>query len=98
MDRHFSEGVTFDDIRYAHVEDQKIESEFGLKFLTYWFDEERQTTFCLIDAPSPDVITEAHTKAHGNVPNLITPVDQESVFSFMGRIADITPDQSPDQR
>ena len=98
MDRHFAEGVTFDDIRSSHIEDQKLESEFGLKFLTYWFDEERQTTFCLVDAPSPELITEAHSKAHGDVPNLIIPVDQQSVFSFMGRIADIALDRSSDGR
>ena len=51
MDRHFVEGVTFDDIRSSQIEDQKLELDFGLKFLTYWFDEERQTTFCLVDAP-----------------------------------------------
>jgi hypothetical protein len=98
MDRHFAEGATFDDIRSSHVEDQKLESEFGLKFLTYWFDEERQTTFCLVDAPSPGRLTEAPSKAHGGVPNLIIPVDQQSVFSFMGRLADISVDQSPDGR
>jgi hypothetical protein len=38
MDRHFVEGVTFDDIRSSQIEDQKLESDFGLKFLTYWFD------------------------------------------------------------
>ena len=98
MDRHFAEGVSFDDIRYAHAEDQKLESEFDLKFLTYWFDESRKTTFCLVDAHSPEQITAAHAKAHGNVPNQVTPVDQQSVFQFMGRISDMAPEESPNGR
>lgn len=98
MDRHFVEGVTFDEIRSSHSDDQKLESDLGLKFFTCWFDEERQTTFCLVDAPSPELITEAHSKAHGDVPNLIIPVDQQSVFSVMGRITDTTLDRSPDGR
>ncbi len=98
MDRHYVEGITFDDVKLAHEMDKELEREYGMKFLTYWHDEGRHTTFCLIEAPNPELITEAHERAHGLVPNDIVPVDQEAVLSFMGRIADIPVDQSPDGR
>ncbi len=94
MDRHYVEGISFEDVRLAHEKDKELELEFGMTFLTYWFDEGRHTTFCLIDAPSPDLITEAHERAHGQVPNDVVTVDPAEVLSFMGRIADIPADQS----
>lgn len=98
MDRHYVEGVAFEDVRLAHEKDKELELEFGITFVTYWFDEGRHTTFCLIEAPNPELIAEVHERAHGGVPNDVVPVDQEAVLSFMGRIADIPADQSPDGR
>jgi hypothetical protein len=28
-----------------------VQDRYGVRFLTYWFDEKRGTGFCLIDAP-----------------------------------------------
>lgn len=89
MDRHdLDETVNAEHVAHIHQEDLKIEHEFGCKGLTYWFDEERKTAFCLINAPNKEALTEMHNKAHGAIPNSIIEVDPSIVESFLGRIED----------
>ncbi|MGB5322771.1 nickel-binding protein [Lutimonas sp.] len=89
MDRHDLEaGVNAEHVAHIHQEDLKIEHEFGCKGLTYWFDDERKTAFCLINAPSKEALMEMHNKAHGAIPNSIIEVDPGIVESFLGRIED----------
>jgi AraC-like DNA-binding protein len=44
--------------------------------------------FCLIDAPSKEVVTELHNQAHGLVPHRIIEVQESVVQSFLGRVSD----------
>lgn len=88
MDRHYKEGITWEEIRDAHERDLKVQDEYGVKFLTYWFDPDRNTTFCLVEAHDESQLTDAHESAHGDIPGEIIPVDQEGVLSLMGRMAD----------
>lgn len=64
MDRHFVEGATHHTIAHAHEMDLNIQHKHGVKFLTYWFDEERSTAFCLIESPDKDTIQAAHDEVH----------------------------------
>ena len=88
MDRHFMEGASRQAIADAHEKDLELQSKHGVKFLTYWFDEERSTAFCLVDAPDKESIQNAHNEAHGDVPHEIITVDPLVVESFLGRIDD----------
>lgn len=89
MDRHdVSETVTAEYVALLHQEDLKIQDQFGCRALTYWFDEKRKTTFCLIEAPDAKAIHKMHAKAHGQVPHRILEVDASIVESFLGRIED----------
>lgn len=89
MDRHnVSEGVTAEIVADLHREDLKIQHRYNCKGLTYWFDDERKTAFCLYEAPNEEAIKEMHAKAHGQVPNKIIEVDRSVVESFLGRIED----------
>jgi hypothetical protein len=92
MDLHKIPGASHDDLAEAHKEDLAIQDDFGVKMLTYWYDGERETAFCLVDAPNEDSIRELHHHAHGNVPHQIIPVDIMAVRSFLGRISDPLPD------
>jgi hypothetical protein len=47
MDRHDVLGATAADIADAHRKDLEIQDQYGVRFLTYWFDQQRGTTFCL---------------------------------------------------
>ncbi len=89
MDRHdVSDTVTAEHVALLHQQDLKIQHQFGCRGLTYWFDDQRKTAFCLIEAPNAMAIEEMHNKAHGQVPNSIIEVEAGIVESFLGRIGD----------
>ncbi len=98
MDRHFIEGATHHAIANAHEKDLKTQGKYGVKFLTYWFDEERSTAFCLVDAPDRKSIEEAHNDAHGDIPHEIIEVDPGVVQAFLGRIDDPTQDAPAEEQ
>jgi AraC-like DNA-binding protein len=56
--------------------------------MTYWIDEERETVFCLIEAPTKEAVVEMHNQAHGLIPNKVIEVSSSVVESFLGRIYD----------
>ena len=88
MDRHDLKSVTAKDVAEAHREDLKIQDNYQCKGLTYWFDEERGTAFCLVEAPNEHCVKEMHDNAHGLVPHQIIEVDKNVVNAFLGRIED----------
>ncbi len=88
MDRHDLPGVTAKDVAMAHQEDLKIQAQFGCRGLTYWFDEERQIAFCLIEALEKDSVKRMHDQAHGLIPHQILEVESHVVEAFLGRIKD----------
>lgn len=89
MDRHdVSETVTAENIAQLHQQDLKIQKEFGCRGLTYWFDDQRKTAFCLIEAPNRNALKSMHDHAHGQVPHSIIEVEPDIVESFLGRIED----------
>jgi len=89
MDRHdVSEHVTAEMVAQLHQQDLKIQHEYDCRGLTYWFDDQRKTAFCLIEAPDASRIKEMHDDAHGEVPHRIIEVDANIVESFLGRIED----------
>ncbi len=97
MDRHYLEGATRHALANAHQKDLENQSKYGVRFITYWFDEERSTAFCLVDAPNKDAIQRAHDDAHGNVPGEIIEVDPAVVEAFLGRVKDPPPADSGGQ-
>lgn len=88
MDRHDMRGTTAEGIAEAHRKDLEIQDRFGVKYMTYWFDAERGTGFCLVDAPDAATAAHVHREAHGEVASDIIPVDLAAVEAFLGRIGD----------
>ncbi len=88
MDVHIVPGVKAKDVATAHKKDLLRQQEFGCTAMTYWVDEERETIFCLIDAPDKDAVKEMHRNAHGLIPHKIIEVSKTVVRSFLGRIYD----------
>ena len=91
MDRHYMEGVTRHVLANAHSKDLQTQGKYGVRFITYWFDEVRSTAFCLVDAPNKEAIQRAHDEAHGDVPSEIIEVDPAVVEAFLGRVTDPPP-------
>jgi class 3 adenylate cyclase len=91
MDRHYLEGATAHAVANAHTSDLAVQDKYSVKFLTYWFDEARSTTFCLVEAPTKETIIQAHYEAHGDIPHEILEVDPAIVEAFLGRVKDPAP-------
>jgi class 3 adenylate cyclase len=91
MDRHDFVGLTATEAAAMHLKDMEVQGMFGVQFLTYWFDPDRQTAFCLAKAPSGEAVEAVHRKSHGAVPGHIIEVDQWMVERLMGGIVEHPP-------
>ena len=88
LDRHDMVEQSAEETARLHIEDLKIQDKYGVKFLTYWYDSDRKTTFCLVDAPDKETADRVHAEAHGYVANEMIPVDLSAVEAFLGRVQD----------
>lgn len=86
LDRHELHGATAADVAAAHVKDLAVQAEYGVQYLTYWFDYDRQRAFCLASGPDRDAIVAVHRQSHGLVPNEVIEVDGDEVQRFLGRM------------
>ena len=61
MDRYdFDGGTAGTDVAAAHSHDLEVQQQYGVTYCSYWFDYERQSAFCLIDAPSAEAAAAVH--------------------------------------
>lgn len=88
MDVHIVPGVKAENVAQAHYQDLLHQDAYGCKCMTYWIDEQRESIFCLVEAPDKDAVKEMHREAHGLVPNKVIEVSNSVVQSFLGRIFD----------
>lgn len=91
LDRHEMSGLTAGDVAEAHRKDLELEDEYGVRFLTYWFDQARGTAFCLIESPDIETAMRVHDEAHGSIANRVIEVPLSAVEAFLGRVADPPP-------
>ncbi len=91
MDRHDGENLTPEAVAEAHAADIKLQDKYGCKFITYWYDDDRDSVFCLVNAPDMSAVHKVHNEAHGFVHNEIMEVDQAIVKAFLGRVEDPAP-------
>lgn len=91
MDRHDVWETTAADVAEAHRKDLEIQDRYGVKFLTYWFDQSRGTIFCLVDAPDKEAAQCVHREAHGGAAGEVMEVPLAAVEAFLGRIQDPPP-------
>jgi Protein of unknown function (DUF4242)/Adenylate and Guanylate cyclase catalytic domain len=84
MDRHDLPGATPTDVAVAHASDVDVQDKYGVRYLSYWFDNERQTAFCLVESPSRDAADAVHRESHGLVANSIIEVDPQRIAEFLG--------------
>lgn len=87
MDRHELAGATAVDLAAAHLKDSEVQDRYGVEYLNYWFDYDRQRAFCLAKGPTADAIDAVHRASHGQVANQIIEVDEAAVGRFMGGIS-----------
>jgi hypothetical protein len=86
MDRHDLPDASAADLAAAHLRDLEVQEEFGVQFITYWFEEGAGSGFCLIEGPDQESVEAAHRAAHGMLPSNVIEVDQTAVRGFFGRL------------
>jgi class 3 adenylate cyclase len=96
LDRHELCGVSASDVAELHRKDLDIQDDYGVRFLTYWYDATRGTAFCLIDAPDVETAMRVHHDAHGGVAGQVIEAQLSAVEAFLGRITDPQP-AAPDR-
>jgi class 3 adenylate cyclase len=85
MDMHPDLGdATEADIQAAHRRDLELQEQFGVRFLTYWFNQPDGHAFCLVEAPDKESAIACHKASHGLVPHQMVEVERPTVSRFMG--------------
>jgi len=87
MDLHkLGDGVTSAHCAAGHARELDVQKQCGVKFLTYWFNENVGKVFCLLEAPSVNAVVAVHREAHGLVPDEIIEVEAGNVKGFLGEV------------
>lgn len=85
MDIHtVSPDTTWEDIAKAHYEDVKIQDDYDVEYLKYWFNRGCNKLFCLVDAPNAEAARCVHEHAHGLVAEKLIEVDPDLVDGMFG--------------
>jgi len=88
MDRHDLPGVSAEDVARAHARDLELQDKYGVTFLSYWYDEESNSAFCLARASAAEEMENVHRESHGLIPNEIIAVSEDAVLQFLGKVHD----------
>ena len=86
MDRHDLSGVSAEDIAKAHARDLELQAQYGVSFLSYWYDDESNSAFCLARASAAEEMESVHRESHGLIANEIIAVSEDAVLQFLGKI------------
>jgi class 3 adenylate cyclase len=86
LDRHDAPGATAAQIAAAHELDLAVQDKFGVRYVTYWFDDGEATVFCLAEAPSRESLEAVHREAHGLVADNIIEVGEGPINEFLGAL------------
>jgi hypothetical protein len=79
MDHHKNvDGLTAEAVTDAHQKDLETQDEYGVKYQSYWYNEEKGEIFCLVEAPSEEAAEAVHREAHGLTADEITEVKEGS--------------------
>ena len=66
MDIHKDvDGLTADAVIEAHKRDLEVQGKYKVNYISYWFSEDEEAVFCLVDAPSKEAADIVHREAHG---------------------------------
>lgn len=75
MDIHRGvEGLTAEAVADAHRRDLDVQEKHGVKYLSYWYNKDDGTVFCLSEAPSKEAAKAVHREATGMVADEIIEV------------------------
>jgi len=84
LDRHDVAGATAADIAAAHELDVAVQDQFGVRYVTYWFDDNAGTVFCLAEGPDKAAVENVHREAHGLMADNVIEVGEGPINAFLG--------------
>lgn len=85
MDVHESLGeASPEDVAAAHQRDLALQDKYGVRWLTYWFNDAGGKAFCLVESPDAPTAVACHKEAHGLTPHRMIEVSGESMAGFFG--------------
>lgn len=64
-------GLTKDAVAGAHAKDLETEGQYGVKYLSYWYNDKTGQVFCLVEAPNKEAAIRVHRESHGLVADQI---------------------------
>ena len=92
MDRHDLAATTAEEVAQAHLKDLAIQDRYGVKFLTYWFDEAARHG--LLPGPGAGQGGGQPRPSRGarrRRPATMVEVELSAVEAFLGRVYDPEP-------
>ena len=103
MDVHPGLGdASPEDIAEAHRRDLETQERFGVRWLSYWFNDPAGKAFCLVESPDAETVKASHKAAHGLMPHDVVEVTAPSLATFLGEWTNdadhraMSPDAEPD--
>lgn len=84
MDFHKFENLTIEDVHTAHVADESIQEQYGVRYHQFWVNQKEGSVFCLVEGPDAQTCELVHQLAHGNLPCAMAEVEPGSFTLFMG--------------
>lgn len=84
MDFHKGLNITVEDVKKAHIADQRVQDKYGVKYHQFWVNEEAGTIFCLMEGPDKESCEAVHREAHGNIACTMIEVETGFYKLFMG--------------
>lgn len=79
-----NENATPEELAAAHDLDVATQDKYGVKYHKYWFDPERGTVYCYVEAPDEESCHAVHEEAHGMMADQLIRVDPRQVEVFLG--------------
>jgi len=84
MDFHKGMFVTVEDVKNAHIADEKVQDKYGVIYHQFWVNEEAGAVFCLMEGPDKESCEAVHREAHGDVACSIVEVEPGFYKLLMG--------------
>ena len=91
LDRHDVPGATPADVAAAHAADLGVQDEFGVTYLTYWFEPTSGAVFCLAEGPDIESVDKVHRRSTGLTATTIVEVEPGPVQAFFGTLPNYPP-------
>jgi len=87
IDRHDVPGVSPEELADAHVLDVGVQDRHGVRYHTYWFDQDNGAIFCLAEGPNKAAVEAVHQEAHGLLASTILELDATAPLNaFFGSL------------